>query len=81
MVFREERLFIIQYPDVPPGKREFFLRFLRKDQIGLKMGGDFPKIWTVKMGKICGPLLLEEENVYEVVRLNYDNRLIWLRQV
>jgi hypothetical protein len=57
MVFGEERLFIVNYPNVPPGILEFFLRFLGKDQNGLKMKGNFSKVWTIKTGKFCGPLL------------------------
>jgi hypothetical protein len=81
MVFGEERLFVIEYPDAPQGIREFILRFMGKDQNGLKMKGDFPKIWTMEMEKITGPLLFDEDSIYEAVTMDYDNRLIWLRQV
>jgi hypothetical protein len=52
-----------------------------KDQNGLKMKGDFPRVWTMETEKITGPLLFDEDSIYEVVTMDYDNRLIWLRQV
>ncbi len=81
MIFGEERLFIIEYPVSPPGIMEFFLRFLGMDQNGFKMKGDFPKVWSVETGKVCGPLLYEEDNIYEVVTTDYSKNLIWLRQI
>jgi hypothetical protein len=80
MVFGEERLFIIEYPPDPQGIMEFILRFMGPDQNGLKMKGNFPRIWTDEAGKADGPLLYDEDNVYEVISFDYDNHLIWLRQ-
>lgn len=81
MVFGEERFFIIEYPDAPQGLSEFILRFTGKDQNGFKMKGDFPRVWTMETGKISGPLLFDEDSIYEVVTMKYDNHLIWIRQV
>jgi hypothetical protein len=81
MVFGEGRRFIVEHPDAPQGIQEFILRFMGKDRIGLKMKGDFPGVWNIETGKINGPLLFDEDSIYEVVTMDYNNRFIWLRQV
>lgn len=81
MVLCEERFFIIEYPDAPSGIMEIILRFMGRDQNGFKMKGIFPKVWTDEAGKIDGPLLRDEDNVYEVISVDYQNNSIWLGQV
>ena len=81
MVFGEERLFIIEYPDVPPGIKEFILRFVGKDLNGLKMKGKFPRVWIKETGRVSGPLLFDEGTIYEAVMMDYDKDLLWINQV
>lgn len=81
MVFGEERLFIIEYPAVPSGMSEFILKFVGNEPGGIKMKGIFPKIWAMEAGKVIGPLLFDEDDVYEVVEMDYKNNLLWISQV
>ena len=81
MIFGEERLFIIEYPGSPLGIKEFILRFTGKDQSGFKMKGQFPNVWTEEMGKVSGPLLYDEDIIYETVMVDYDNNLLWINQI
>ncbi len=81
MVFGEERLFIIECPAVPSGMNEFILKFIGKDLNGFKMKGIFPEAWAMEAEKVAGPLLFDEDDVYEVVATDYKNNLLWINQV
>ncbi|HBF35888.1 MAG TPA: hypothetical protein DDW50_01030 [Firmicutes bacterium] len=81
MIFGEERLFIIEYPHVSSGMMEFILKFIEKDPCGIKMKGNFPKIWTIETEKVYGPLLFDEDNIYEVVKMDYHHNWLWINQV
>ncbi len=81
MIFGEERLFIIECPEIPSGMNEFILKCIGEDLDGFKMKGVFPKSWTTEMEKTTGPLLFDEDDIYEVVKTDYENNILWLRHV
>jgi hypothetical protein len=81
LIFGEERLFIIESPKVPSGIGEFILKFVGTEPRGIKMKGIFPQIWAIEAEKIVGPLLFDEDVVYEVVEIDYKNNLLWINQV
>jgi hypothetical protein len=79
MVFGEERLFKtnaqLKY------KCELYLRFMGKDSSGLKMHRVFPNLWKGKGNKILGPQLVDEDGIYNIVRVDYNKGYIWLVQL
>lgn len=81
MVYGEERLYLYEYPDNPPGFMEVFLRYMGKEKNGIKMKGNLPRIWTVTADEVLGPLLFDDDTVYEVSAVDYDNNFIWLNRV
>jgi len=79
MVFGEERLFTAnaQYKS----KCELFLRFMGKDDLGLKMRGSLPKFWKVKDQEVIGPELAAEDGIYNIAAIDYNKGYIWVNQI
>lgn len=57
------------------------LKHLETDDIGLKMGGDLPNLWEINGDKLVGPELYDDDHQYKVLKVDYDNALIWLLEI
>lgn len=81
MIFGEERLF---YIDTYPNEKynELNLRSLDEDVIGIKTRGDFPKLWKTETdNSVSGPQLFDDDYVYNVVKVDYGNKIMWVEQI
>lgn len=61
--------------------REFFLKFLERDENGLIMAGDIPHLWNNGESMPTGPAISGERIKYIVQKINYDRRLVWLAKL
>lgn len=68
-------------PIVDPKWGEICLKHLGMDDNGLKLGGDLPNLWEMEGEKLIGPELYDDDHQYEVVKIDYENGLIWLIQI
>lgn len=76
MVFGEERPF--RLANTSEQSDQLYLRFIKTDGDGIKMKGDFPKLWKIKNRQIVGPQLLGEDGTYKIVGVDYISRKLWL---
>lgn len=60
---------------------EIYLKHIETDEIGLKMYGSLPDYWEIVNDKLVGPELYDDDYKYQVVKVDYDNSLIWLVQL
>lgn len=54
------------------------LRCLGMEELGLKMSGDFPILWETDDDEVDGPELYDDDDQYKVMKVDYENSLIWL---
>ena len=66
-------------PDSIEGWTEgIYLKYLEMDENGSKMEGDFPILWENVNDEIIGPDLYDDDHQYKVMKVDYNNGLIWL---
>jgi hypothetical protein len=61
--------------------QEIRLKHLGIDESGLKLAGDLPNLWEAGGEEFIGPELYDDNAQYTVVKVDYNNGLIWLNQI
>lgn len=58
--------------------REFFLKYVETDELGIKMSGGLPRLWVVRNGAVFGPMLAFGRERFVIAKLNNRQGLSWL---
>ncbi|HEX2952808.1 MAG TPA: hypothetical protein VHR47_02355 [Bacillota bacterium] len=61
--------------------REFFLRFLERDENGILMLGEIPPLWFIDDNRAVGPIIFDEDYPYHVNKIDYKRQLLWLEDL
>jgi hypothetical protein len=79
MVFGEEKFFFI---DSLEWENAILLKYIGADEYGMKMEGIFPAFWCRKHDDyFIGPMIYDDDHIYEVSNVDYEDYLIWLYRV
>lgn len=57
-----------------------YLTYIENDNLGMKMTGGIPFLWDFGGKDLKGPRLYDDNHIYKVVNVDYQNNLIWLIQ-
>lgn len=55
-----------------------FLTFLENDPSGMKMTGELPILWELLGSELIGPNLYDDDHIYKVKKIDYEQNHIWI---
>ena len=58
-----------------------YLKHMDTDETGMKMCGKLPNLWETPDNEPAGPDLYDDDHKYKVIKVDYNNALIWLIQI